>query len=173
MLKTRNILAGLGVIAVLGASMVPMGAYAETEATTKVRVGIETAASISVDRDMVNTDIFAGSDVNSQMVANVRVSTNVDGYQLTMMGADGNTDLAIKDTNISIPTDIPAKGKSAWAYSIDGNVKQIPSQPTVIKTYDTKTSGDITSITFPVSVESKQAPGTYEGAVVFTVTASN
>lgn len=173
MLKTTKILAGLSAVAVLGVSMLPMSAYADTETETSVKVTVGTAVSIAVDKSDVSANIIAGSDVDKSMATNVTVTTNTGGYMLTINGKDGNTSLT--NGSVTIDTGIPAKGSSAWGYSLDGGntANEIPASATMVKEYTGATSNDVTTITFPTSVKSDQTPGEYNGTVVFTVTAKN
>ncbi len=174
MLKTTKALAGLGAVAMIGVSMLPLGAYAANTTETAVSVSVGTAVSIAVDKTIVSASVPAGGDVNSGMAAVVSVTTNVGGYSLTIAGKGGNTNLTNTDgSGATIPTGTPAKGNSAWGYSLNGGttVNNIPATATKIKSYTGSTAGDTTTINFPVSVKPDQAAGTYNGTVEFTVIA--
>ncbi|MBQ6396345.1 hypothetical protein IJH89_02035 [Candidatus Saccharibacteria bacterium] len=140
MVNSKNIIAGLGVVAGLGVAMLPLTTHAADpqDETLTVRAtvgeifelsvtssedleGIDTTKTLEVTKDSVNTTLIHTANVKGNLYK---------GYDLTLSSVSANTDLKfVKDatkaidsadrydtaTKISTGTSVAA-GTSAWGY---------------------------------------------------------
>jgi len=184
MRKTTAALAALGVVAGLGAAALPMSSYAVTTATTDsadvtIRATINSAISLALDQTEVDlgTIIVNGAPATGSVKATV-TTTSSNGYNLTIMGKGGDTDMhtvdatGAQDGKGTISTGTTLSGStSAWAFR-GGNKTtwtQIPTTATEIKrTTGTLAGPEETEITFGVYAGGTQVDGVYEGNVTLT-----
>ena len=160
MSKIKTIVAGLGVVAGLGAMVLPMSAYADnTTGQTRVTVSISPVISMSLesfyggsshgvlvcnsytnpqcsgDAQEVRTTLYPNQADLTSMYTNILVTTNdLTGYNLTLIDADDNNSLvsANNDTIAAINTTPVAGTAPGWAVSIDDGTtwQQVPAAHT-------------------------------------------
>ena len=141
MVKSKNIIAGLGVVAGLGMALLPLGAFAAQEQpnTQVIRATVGEVFSLEVSSTVPMTTANDGGTIsvtpkgtaNEQIVHTVNVKGNLyKGYDLTMSSVDSSTALkfVVKDdeefgnanrydANTKIATGTTLSGEtSAWAY---------------------------------------------------------
>lgn len=187
MSKMSKAVAALGVVAGLGVAALPLSSYAAFD-TAQVTAQVGGAISVSVegnkatatdlpqDYTVADNEVFLNvinDGAIAQANATVTVSTsNQAGYTLSIKDSDNQTALVSGSDVISAGT--PAKGVSAWGYSLDGgtNWKTISATETPIENPAELTEGKAANtVTFGVSASADQAEGLYKGGVIFTATA--
>ena len=140
MVKSKNIIAGLGVVAGLGMALLPLGAFAADEQTNsqviRARVAEEfiltvtPSTTIAADKAVADALSVPKGGINETLTHDVEVKGNLyKGYDLTVAAVD-TTDLRfVKDAtkdfwsadryndSVKIPTGTGvAEGTSAWGY---------------------------------------------------------
>ena len=157
MSKIKSIIAGLSVVAGLGAAVLPMSAYAaDTTGETKVTVTINAVISMSLEsfyggsthgvlvcssqaspecsgtEQEVRTTLYPNQADLTSMYTDIKVTTNsLAGYNLTMIDSDDDNSLSTTggDTIAAINTTPVAGTAPGWAVSIDGGTtwQQVPA----------------------------------------------
>ena len=192
MTSLSKFLTTLGVVAGLGASMVPLASYAADPVSDGKNIGLTATVgpviSITIDEadDQSGDASYAEGALdlgtinpNSAVATGavkVSVATNSSsGYQLSISAGEGGN--ALKSGDDSIPAGTPTRGQSAWGYAVDAtgsnyDWKSLPgSGSTSIKsTSSYKAAADDTVVTFGVTASNSQPSGEYTGSVVFTAT---
>lgn len=141
MVKSKNIIAGLGVVAGLGMALLPLGAFAANEQTgtqvVRATVGEVFELTVTSNKtDMTKTGtgtlaVTPKGSANAELTHTVNVKGNLyKGYDLKLSSVDSSTDLkfvkddsqdfgaaARYDTSTKIATGTTLSGDvSAWAY---------------------------------------------------------
>ena len=105
MVKSKNIIAGLGVVAGLGMALLPLGAFAATEDETDahyIRANVGEIISIAMESNKTMTglsdhsriEITPGATVNSELIHTVTVNSNArGGYKLLIKADRANLEL--------------------------------------------------------------------------------
>jgi len=180
MSKTTNALIALGVVAGLGAAVLPLSSYAADPATDKVGVTLTIEDELTIEADKSTTDkVDLSGTGHTGAVTLTVVTNNQKGYNLGIMGsaATNPTSLTIDlgDQTLSSPAAL-ITATSEWGYRLAGTEANkyagVTGDNAVIKTTDapTGTSGDETIVTFGASIKDGQPAGTYNGEVTFTAT---
>lgn len=180
MKNITKLIAGLGVVAGLGAAMLPLGSYAASEQNVELSVTVGQALSVALSGSThaISNMAVNTADTNT-MKDTVSVTCNSpQGYSLKL--ANTTADTALKTTDgKSIPA-LAAEGPlnpgtSAWGVQIDGtgNFKPVPANtsPMEIKTKNNAVTNDATQVVYGVSVAPEQAPGEYKASLKYTVVA--
>ena len=183
---------GLAVLAVLA---LPVAASAASDtANTVINATVESTISVSSFSPVEISLTPSGSEVVSSASDTVTVSTNNSGgYTLTLVNADGDTDLVSGTDTISahagtstVPT---ALATNTWGYAVaggnfDGSYSAetnsttssskwagVPTgTPVTLKTTATTASSDPTTVWYGVNVDDTQPTGTYTDTVTYTAT---
>lgn len=146
MVKSKNIIAGLGVVAGLGMALLPLGAFAEDPALTRtnsqvVRATVAEEFTLTVtssDTTMTETgagtvSLTRGGSADTTLIHTVNVNGNLyKGYDLTMYGTtdllrvvDASKDFGANDrydSSTKIATGTTLSGNtSAWGYKKNVN----------------------------------------------------
>ncbi|MBR3257263.1 hypothetical protein IKG02_03185 [Candidatus Saccharibacteria bacterium] len=156
MVNSKQVIASLGVVAGLGASLMPLTTYAADpqEVTHVVRTTVAEVFTLTVDSNTeIEKDNTTSLDVdkatvNTTLVHTANVKGNLyGGYNLKLSSASASTDLVFVkdsskafgnadryDTNIKIPTGTGvAAGTSAWAYKSSETAGSFTGDWTTIK----------------------------------------
>lgn len=160
-----------------------VAASATSTGTGKITVRNQNAISIEVTgnqgngSNVVKLKPALGGAVETG-TATIKVSTNLPGYNLVIKDADEETALvSSKDDMYTIPAGIPEQGTSAWGYKVDDaeGWNTISTNSTLVKNRNTvpPEGGDVTLVTFGVSINSKQMEGNYLDEVLFIVVAND
>lgn len=160
-------------------------AIASTTATGTGKVSVTHQSSISIEvtgnqgdgSNVVKLKPALGGVVETGTAA-IKVSTNLPGYNLVVKDADDETALVSSaDDMYTIPAGTPMQGTSAWGYRVDDaeGWNLMSTASTLVKQSDTvpPEGGDLTLVTFGVSINSKQMEGTYMDEVLFIVVAND
>lgn len=166
MVNSKNIIAGLGVVAGLGVAMLPLTSYAADEQSVShmVRATVDEVFTLTVEsnKDLDGTDVsktlsISKDSADTSLEHTVTVAGNLyKGYDLTLSSVDSNTDLKFVkdataaldsadryDTNTKIPTGATVKaGTSAWGYKTKEGSDSYPSGDTTWTTIKAATSAD-------------------------------
>ena len=142
MVNSKNIIAGLGVVAGLGVAMLPLTSYAADEQAVShmVRATVNEVFTLTVESnedldgiDVSKTLSISKDSADTSLEHTITVAGNLyKGYDLTLGSASANTDLKFVkdataaldsadryDTNTKIPTGSTVKaGTSAWGYKV-------------------------------------------------------
>lgn len=146
MVKSKNIIAGLGVVAGLGMALLPLGAFATVDGGPKsevIRATVAEEFTLTVARPedystMTETgagtvSLNRGTSANTTLIHTVNVNGNLyNGYDLTMYGTtdllrvvDASKDFGANDrydSNTKIATGTTLSGStSAWGYKKNVN----------------------------------------------------
>lgn len=185
MSKMTKAIAALGVVAGLGVAALPLSSYADGSTSVNIRANVENTVSVATSTPEVDFGtVVPGSSKIANQNAVLNVSANTDqGWELTIQGKDGKTDMVLVDEN-----DIPVAGEGAavtiatsdlsgsnygWGWklaSASGAYNVVPDTATQV----TSGKGDQeVDVAFGIRVAAGQTQGNYLGSVVFTATAAN
>lgn len=145
-------------------------------ADNRPTIGVEVVGNLGDQSNIVDLNLIAGGAISTG-TATVRVTTNrIMGYTLAVEDSDAETGLVSERRDI-IPAGTPLAGTSAWGFRVDESEtwQYVANTTQTIKQTSTLTpeTGDLTKVTFGVSVKSSQPEGTYTGGVIFTATAND
>ena len=178
MIKTKNIIAALGVVAGLGATAVPLAVHAVSGVDAVVTVSVGSQLSLSIDSSTVSIPVDAGgakNDVKSVLT----VSTNTAGYNITVKDTTGDGSLVHSVNNSFKITPItdgsePKAGDGKWGIKVGDSWFGVSNDAKTIKT----TSGgavtnETTNVFYGVGTSANQAAGDYSATIHYEVTANN
>ena len=183
MIKAKTIVAGLGVVAGLGTSLLPLATFAAEPngaATATVEVTITSKISMSIDKTTVSRTMTA-NDFNEDSKSTLTVTANTAGYDITVkdnvanhkgeLVKDGTAvDDAVNIKSIANAT-APTAGSGTWGLKVGNNWYAIPAnnaQANTIKTYTTGVaSNDTTDVYYGFGTAPNQPTGTYSAEIVY------
>lgn len=196
-MKTKRVFAGLGVVAALAASALPLSSYA-VSGTVGVDFTVGSTLSMTIDGgangkaisiDGINSgDTVRSSEKthadSSKQTSRVAVSTNnATGYNLVASVPNGGSLTHDKGTN---PISMTAGGSSiseseAWgihSYSDGWNDYLAFSAGTgvrtaIVKNQPSNVSNDTTELEYTLKTDASTPSGTYSTTVTYIATANN
>lgn len=200
MRTSTKIVATLGVVSGLGASILPFGTIAALDPTTTTdddsanvtfNATVSPSNSISLDEPSKSVNVTPNDSSISEATTEITTTSNLsDGYRVTVYATstvtkDGVTTAAMKNGNtasILTSNDI-GQGKEAWAIktAVTGYAdtwQAIPATTAgalnaVVTSGPSATNGDVNTVTWGVTAGSSTVAATYYGTVVFTITAKS
>lgn len=174
-----KVIAGLGVVAGLGAAMLPLGTYASNEATAALSVNVGSAISVALS-DSVHTigSLAANAKDETTMKDTVKVTTNnATGYILKAETTTSNNAMVASSNSIpALASEGPLNaGTAAWGIKIDnsGNFKPVPASGGAglnIKESSAPANAEATQVNYGVATGTDQVSGNYQVSVKFTAT---
>ncbi len=137
MVKSKNIIAGLGVVAGLGMALLPLGAFA-TETTNNpartIRGVVGDVISIELTDDSSDEKVEAGTGgrtvsivnlepgkINDSLVHTVKVTTNAQGGYDLKMAADHSDLRYVTSWSEDVPTADQVKRATGWSSTVTIN----------------------------------------------------
>lgn len=131
MVKSKNIIAGLGVVAGLGMALLPLGAFAAETANNPsrtVRGVVGDVISIELTNDNKEKTDTSGAKLsvvdlepgklNADLVHTVKVTTNAQGGYDLKMAADHSDLRYVTSWDSTTPTGAQVKKSTAWSTTV-------------------------------------------------------
>ncbi len=182
MVKTKNIIVALGVVAGLGVTALPMATHAASSQNTTVTVNVASQLELSIDSTAVaiNMDV---NDLDEASKSTLSVTTNTSGYQIQVKdtattGTPGslvNGSNSIPSISTSSPA-APVAGTAGWGLKVGTSYYGVSGTAATIK--DTGTShgavtNETTDVYYSVATGSHQAVGSYTATLQYSVIAAS
>lgn len=131
MVKSKNIIAGLGVVAGLGMALLPLGAFAAETSNNPARtirgvvgdvISIELTADTHEAVDTSNTKLsvvnLVPGKLNDDLVHTVKVTTNAQGGYNLKMAADHSDLRYVTTWDSAAPTGEQVKKSTGWSTTV-------------------------------------------------------
>ena len=178
MIKTKKIIATLGVVAGLGMAAAPLAANALAGVDAVVTVTVGSQLSLTIDSATVNIPMDV-NDVDTSVSSKLTVSTNTAGYNITVKDVNGDGSLVHTVTNsfkIAPITDgtAPQAGDGKWGLKVGDNWYGVSNTAKNIKNASAgAVTNEVTNVTYGVGTAASQAAGDYTATIHYEVTAAN
>lgn len=187
MIKAKNIIAGIGVAAGLGASLLPLTTYAENSGTAQVTVHVNSQLSMSVDSGSsiektmdVNQFVDTSSTSETTDSTVLSVTTNAGSYSINVKdntsggtGALKSTSSSIASIDVTNPT-APSQGSGTWGLKVGSDWYGIPANNETANTIYTNSNSAYNStvtIDYGIGTSSSQPSGDYTANIIYTALA--
>lgn len=161
------LLAALGSAATVSASPYGVGKYNEN-----VPYGGQTELTIATSGNLT-IDVAPDGTLHTGTSTVTITSTDVTGYKLYLRDSDGVTNLVNGSNTIPASANViaAALAVNTWGYNIDASINFVGITSSDVLLRDRTgpyTSGDVTTVTYGVKVDSSKSGGDYSDTVVYT-----
>lgn len=178
MKNITKIVAGLGVVAGLGAAMLPLGTYAANSKDVQLKVTV--GSILTLEEDAANStkelNLGLGAADSTSLKSAFKVSTNnAGGYDVTVKGKEASADMVNGSNTIPAQSGLPVAGTAGWALK-DASGNWVAANGNAGTAVTVKSNGaaafeDPFTTNYAVATSGTQAPGDYVVDLVFTATA--
>lgn len=171
-MKTKQMFVGLGVVAALGAAIVPMASYAVDSDSENVTVTLKVGSTIamSLDSSTVSEEVLSGGSSDSKTTVATVTTNSATGYTLSatptpdtgaLTSGEGNT-IAYVGTNYASATE-------GWALSVGGTFKNLDTSEGSIALFSSNTTADseATTINYNFKTDAETPSGDYTATLEY------
>ena len=165
-MKTKQMFVGLGVVAALGAAIVPMASYAADSSSENVTVTLKVGSTISMalDSTTVTEEVISGGESTSKNTVATVTTNSATGYTIVanpspatgaLTSGEGNT-IAYVGSDYSTATE-------GWALSVGGTFKDLDTTEGTIALFSSDTTADSeeTTIDYNFKTDAETPSGDY------------
>ena len=172
-MKTKQMFVGLGVVAALGAAVVPMASYAVTDndsSTVNVSLRVGSTISMSLDGDTINPAILTSEDSQDQTTVATISTNSATGYTLSAetSSADGSLVGTDENNTIGYVGASYADVTEGWALSVGDDLKDIAGKKISLFSSDSTADSEEITVGYNFKTDADTVPDTYSTTLTYT-----
>ncbi|MBQ8992085.1 hypothetical protein IJ090_01460 [Candidatus Saccharibacteria bacterium] len=172
-MKTKQMFVGLGVVAALGAAVVPMTSYAVTDSDSKavnVQLSVGSTITMALDSSSVSAAVLTSESSEDKTTIATVTSNSASGYTLSAETSSSNGALIGEDPDNTIAYVGANYGSASegWALSVDDTFKAISGKKISLATSDNVADNEDTTVTYHFKTAATTTPDVYTTTLTYT-----